>query len=78
MLSAIQSVKLPSSNPPPQESNNKTEQDQQQHQQTSASLTRVTSDMSRRKQRNPKPFFVGEDEDHQTESNSNADHEDIR
>jgi hypothetical protein len=63
MLSAIQSVKLPSSTQPASPPNQDIIKKEQQQQ--SNSNIRV-SDMSRRKQRNPKPIFnaVGDDDDH--------------
>ena len=79
MLSAIQNVKLPASTSPApvntnsvninQDNNTKKQQEQQQLiQQHSHSTTRTAgTDMSRRKQRNPKPIFNPADNENDQE-----------
>ena len=78
MLSAIQNVKLPPPPHPPSTAphqNNSTESSventviKQEQQQQSQSSNRVT-DMSRRKQRNPKPIFNPNENEEQEAENA--------
>ena len=72
MLSAIQNVKLPSSNNTTSTNSLNSNQDEtSKEDQQSHSLPRAT-DMSRRKQRNPKPIFNNSEEDKKDQDDVNA------
>ena len=75
MLSAIQNVKLPSSNSTTTTNSlvagNSNQEETSKEDQQSHSLPRAT-DMSRRKQRNPKPIFNNSEEDKKDQDDINA------